>query len=71
MTYSPAQRTDLAAFVANQRERIEAMRALALARGLPTAPLDELLFSVIALQREVTGEALAVIPPDAGGRPLS
>ena len=47
------------------------MRALALARGLSTAPFDELLFSTIALQCEIAGEALPLVPPDWGAKPLA
>jgi hypothetical protein len=46
-------RVELAALVANQRKRIEALRALAIERGLPTDIPDELLRRVAELEREI------------------
>jgi hypothetical protein len=45
-------RADLAAIVSNQLEQAEAMRALALSRGLPTDLINRTLLHLAALQRE-------------------
>jgi len=64
-------RAYLLSLVVNQRERAEALRARALLQGVPTDRIDGTLLQLAALQREITGEAVALVAPDWDAKPCA